>query len=344
LDGGLGGVYQKNNFILTDTLSWGLTACKHANGRDWWIVFMEDGNPTAYIYLYTPIGMQFMSKQNFGITSNTYGNVCQLLFSQDGTKFLYTTPVNQTQSGMVIVSDFDRCTGVFTNAQSIIISPSSYVWGIAFSPSGEFAYVTNSQFVYQINTSTLAFSIVANYDGFISGLPPTCCTTTFYLMYLAANGKIYVTSGSSTQHIHEINYPDSAGVACDVQQHAINVGVWQFRAVPNHPNYYLGAADGTICDSLGLNSLHDSGYLEQSFTLKPNPNSGVFEVLYLLPQGEEGTLEVFDISGKKIYSQYLPPWSTMQGVSLPEAVPAGLYNAVIRSEGYYAARKFVLSR
>jgi hypothetical protein len=40
-------------------------------------------------------------------------------------------------------------------------------------------------------------------------------------MYLAANGKLYITSGSSVQHLHEMNYPDSAGVACDVQQHAI---------------------------------------------------------------------------------------------------------------------------
>ncbi|MBL0103911.1 MAG: hypothetical protein IPP51_09230 [Bacteroidetes bacterium] len=35
---GLGAVVQKNNVLLNDSLVSGrITACKHANGRDWWI-------------------------------------------------------------------------------------------------------------------------------------------------------------------------------------------------------------------------------------------------------------------------------------------------------------------
>ena len=342
LDGGLGGVTSKNTVVFTDTMNWGFGACRHANGRDWWVVSSKHNSNKIFKFLITSGGIFFYGEQTLNVPV-AYYNVTHLSFNNQGTNFSYYVYDSLTLNSSLIIADFDRCTGTFYNETTIPITLNSYLWGISYSPSGQFVYVCSSAFIFQIELGTFVIDTVAVYDGFISGLPPTCCATTFFLMYLAANGKIYVTSGSSTQHIHEINYPDSAGVACDVQQHAINVGVWQFRAVPNHPNYYLGAADGTICDSLGLNSLHDTGYLEQSFTLKPNPNSGVFEVLYLLPQGEEGTLEVYDISGKRIYSQYLPPWSTMQGVSLPEAVPAGLYNAVIRSDRYYAARKFVLN-
>ena len=42
LDAGLGAVIQKNQLAFTDTLNWGITACKHANGRDWWIVLQKD--------------------------------------------------------------------------------------------------------------------------------------------------------------------------------------------------------------------------------------------------------------------------------------------------------------
>ncbi|MBK6640573.1 MAG: hypothetical protein IPG39_04730 [Bacteroidetes bacterium] len=78
-----------------------------------------------------------------------------------------------------------------------------------------------------------------------------CCATSFWNMYLAANGKIYVTSGSSVQHLTVINYPDSAGLACDVQQHAIDlVDYLHLRSVPNHPNYYLGCDTTLGCPCL----------------------------------------------------------------------------------------------
>jgi len=42
LDNGNGAVISKNNVILNDSLIAGrLTACKHANGRDWWIILHQ---------------------------------------------------------------------------------------------------------------------------------------------------------------------------------------------------------------------------------------------------------------------------------------------------------------
>lgn len=106
-------------------------------------------------------------------------------------------------------------------------------------------------FIIYIGSSS--YCLVTTYDGFYSPYS-FCCATTFWIMYLAANGKIYVTTGNGTQHLHEINYQDSSGVACDVQQHAINLGIWNLRAVPNHPNYYLGPVICSVCDSLtGIN-------------------------------------------------------------------------------------------
>ncbi len=38
-DNGLGKVVEKNKVIFNDTMSdAGMTACRHANGRDWWLV------------------------------------------------------------------------------------------------------------------------------------------------------------------------------------------------------------------------------------------------------------------------------------------------------------------
>ena len=341
LDGGLGGLIQKNSFVLQDTLSLGLAACKHANGRDWWVVAITDGNPTAYKLLFTPSGVESISAQSLSFTPNTWGNLSQIRFSENGTRFIYSTGYNQMPSGHLMVADFDRCNGLFYNEQTVILSSNSYIWGLSFSPSGEFIYACSSGYLFQVNSTTLTVDTVATYDGFISGLPPNCCATTFYNMYLAANGKIYITSGSSVQHHHVINYPDSAGLACDVQQHAIPLNVWSLRAVPNHPNYYLGAADGTVCDSLGLNPVNEPQVVENTFNIKPNPNSGQFSVLYILPQGESGLLEVYDLEGKQVYRQTLPPWSTLQTPDLSH-LQNGVYQAVITSGGRRASRKVVI--
>ncbi|HMT29088.1 MAG TPA: hypothetical protein PKD91_07400, partial [Bacteroidia bacterium] len=219
-DGGLGSLLIKNDTILVDTLSWGLGACKHANGRDWWVVAIKDNSDLIYKILIDSSGISNISTQQLGIAP-TVGASVQLTFSQDGSKFLCA----QTDGGTITdhfvrILDFDRCNGFFSNPQVIDVSSGGIGWGLAFSPSGKYAYACSSTNIFQIDTDNLNVDTVATYDGFISPGGFSCCQTTFFNMYLAANGKIYVTSGSGVQHLHEINYPDSAGIACDVQQHS----------------------------------------------------------------------------------------------------------------------------
>ncbi|MBK9400698.1 MAG: T9SS type A sorting domain-containing protein [Bacteroidetes bacterium] len=342
LDGGLGSVVLKNDSIFADTLSWGISACKHANGRDWWIVCIKDGNPQSYTFLLTPFGIDTMLIQNFGLSTNTYGNVSQLMFSQDGSKFIYSSPMNQSPSGNLIIADFDRCTGFFSNINSLSVSPASYLFGLAFSPNSDYAYTCSSSKIYQIDTDSLTVDTVASYDGFISPPGQTCCATSFFNMYLAANAKIYITSGSSVQHLHEMNYPDSAGIACDVQQHAIDLGSYlHLRAVPNHPNYNLGRVVGSICDSLvGIEELeHDF-----KFGISPNPtNDGYIKLVYLLPQNKNGVFEVYNVIGQRVFEINLPAWSTLQFVKIPE-MSNGVYTCVIRSGYERVGKKLVVMR
>ncbi len=346
LDGGFGSVVTKNDTILVDTLSWGIGACRHANGRDWWVVAMRDRQPELFTFLISSTGIDTFFVQPIGFPSNRVGNVSSLVFSTRGDKMMYCLPRDQgsggsVANGSVLIFDFNRCTGTISNMNSIEPSPNSYLWGLAFSASGNLAYACNSNFIFQIDMNDFSVDTVAQYDGFISPVGSTCCGTTFMNMYLAANGKIYVTSGSGVQHIHEINYPDSAGIACDVQQHAIDLGYAQLRSVPNHPNYYLGCDTTLGCPCL-ITVIEEHGSHEFRFNVAPNPNSGKFKITYLLPQNHPGQLEVFDINGRRIYEMNLPPWSTMQEVLLPKSISSGVYNCVITSGGERGSRKVVV--
>ena len=65
LNNGLGGVILKNQQIIKAHLSSGIGACKHANGRDWWIVAVKDSSNIIFKILVTPLGISSISSQIF---------------------------------------------------------------------------------------------------------------------------------------------------------------------------------------------------------------------------------------------------------------------------------------
>jgi hypothetical protein len=340
LDNGLGGVISKNDTALKDTLNWGIGACKHANGRDWWVVMQKDKSDDVISLLLTPLGITHVTSQKLNVPA-AYYNVSNLVFSRNGEMFSYYRFDTTTHASTVQLLNFDRCNGVFSNPRVIPMTTSSYLWGLSFSPNDQYLYANTSGLVFQINVNTLQVDTVATYDGYCYQYNPnvSLCTT-FFNQYLAANGKIYITSGGSVQHIHEMNYPDSAGVACDLQQHAIFLDMFNFRAVPNHPNYHLGPVIGSICDSLSVGQEEYYSQI-QNFQISPNPlKDGPLQIMYLLPQNFPGLFEVYDLNGKIIYQQKLPPWSSMQSINLP-SLRAGLYSCVIRSGGSVVSRKLL---
>lgn len=333
LDGGLGGVtVQKNWLFHIGDVEFGLAACQHGNGRDWWIIAQKASSDTLLIFLLNPQGINFHSQQGFGFPA-TDGNANAPKFSANGDRYSYTTI--KPLGGSVYYHDarvynFNRCNGVLSNAQLFIID-SAPGFGNEFSPSGRFLYTSSSQNIYQFDldaTNVQASKIgVALYDGFYSPYPPFA--TDFWCMNRRADGKIYVSTGNSTLVMHRIEFPDSLGLACDVQQHSISLPCYAFRADVNHPNYNLGRWAGSPCDTLAWVGNEE---IENDFKLRlyPNPSRGEFKLIYLLPQGESGVLEIYNVEGKRVYSQALPPWSTLQELSLN--LPAGLYTCRIQSK------------
>ncbi|MFN8152833.1 MAG: T9SS type A sorting domain-containing protein [Bacteroidia bacterium] len=342
-ENGLGEVIVKNQVAFSDTLGWGIAACKHANGRDWWISVQKDNSDVLFTLLLTPNGIDTVLSQSLNVIPSI-GSTRQLCFSPDGTKFVTSkTDGGTVTDNFVQILDFDRCSGSFSNPNEVDVSSGGIGWGLCFSPSTSYVYSCSSSKVYQIDLTNYIADTIASYDGYISPPGQTCCATSFWNMYLAANGKIYITSGSSVQHIHEMNYPDSAGTGCDLQQHAVDLTAYRHgRAVPNHPNYNLGPVVGSVCDTLGVGlpeMQHDF-----HFGISPNPVAdGPVKIIYLLPENKSGVFEVYDITGQLVYKMNLPPWSTLQYVDLP-SLSEGVYTAVVRSGYERSAKKLAIIR
>ena len=342
LDGGKGDVISKNNIALNGSFGHGVAACKHGNGRDWWIVIFNHNASIIYKFLLTPNTVQLISSQNLNLP--VYGDWSgQPVFSPDGSKFAYRHlhSVGTNWFEEIRLFDFDRCNASLTLDTVIDYNDSLYGFGTSFSSNSQYLYVASVNYIYQFDTdaSNIAASVqvVAVNDTFLSPVSPFY--TNFYTMYLAANGKIYITSTSSVVDLHYINYPDSAGLSCDVHLHDFHLPKFNVGTVPVHPNYYLGRKIGSPCDS--LTSINDLAVHDFKFSISPNPNNGSFKIIYLLPQNKSGTLQIFDINGKEVFRQNLSPWSTMQYISLPK-LANGVYNCTITSNNERVHKKLVV--
>ena len=81
-----GQVIEKNVLLIADTLANGrITAVKHANGRDWWIIIPERQGNLFYLLLLTPGGI--INQEPQMINSEYFAGIGQSVFTPDGNKY-----------------------------------------------------------------------------------------------------------------------------------------------------------------------------------------------------------------------------------------------------------------
>ena len=238
---GKGKVMAKNAAIMSDDIAYGqLTAVKHANGKDWWLVTPKDDSNTFYCFLFTKDGIVDTLIQTIGTAPpvNASGGI-QMVFSPDGSKLFRSIP-----SGPVMVYDFDRANGLFTNFDTIHVDYKNWpsiANGFAVSPNGRFIYVCAELNIFQFDLWAPDISAsevtVAEWDGFKAPV-----ATIFGQSQLGPDCKIYVSTIDS-RYYHVINNPDEPGLACDVAQHSFVFPTPTGASIPSFPNYRLGPLD-----------------------------------------------------------------------------------------------------
>jgi len=296
LDFGLGAVTEKNHQVFSDTFCDMLTALRHANGRDWWLVLPKYNTGRYYTFLFSPEGISAPVLHDAGSPITQEGFGVQATFSPNGKKY-----ANMTYYDGLQVFNFDRCTG---NIELVLKTREfnfghSHACGAAFSPGSRFLYVTagHSLYQYDMQSENLASSqrLVGEYDGYSNPLP-----TNFYQMMLAPDGKIYMTTSNGSKYLHAIHHPDSLGLACDFEQRAVQLMGYHAFSPPNFPHFRLYDLPGSPCDTLGINgpqppedTLPAPPACATEFHLWPNPAS--HEVLLELPACASGSIQVLDV-------------------------------------------------
>lgn len=333
---GHGKVMEKNQVVFgPDSLQLSITATRHANGRDWWIMVGRRTSNVFYTFLVSAKGVDGPIIQDWRDTWIKNQPHCRgAAFSPDGSKFIR---LSGGKPAAFTLFDFDRCEGRLLNPVKLTL-PDSIItlsWP-AFSPNSRFLYVTNlSEYLYQfdlyaddINSSR---KLVGVWDGFID-TTLNAFPTSFHTMANGPDGKIYMSTQSVTQFLHTIHAPDEPGAACDFRQHDVLTPTRIAFFLPNFPHYRLYDLPGSPCDTLGINQTPRPPGEINTFRLAPNPTGGDTELFFAWPAEAGHHLLVYNMLGQLLYET--TPESGTESMILPSSTwLAGSYTVVLEQDG-----------
>jgi len=296
--------YLTQNDSLNNSM---MMACKHNNGKDWWLIkptrihagftdplftalpWPAAKNRVAKIF----IGRDSLSAPNYQDFPNSYishnSSAGQIGFSCDGSKFALTS----YQLNKLFIADFDRSTAQFSNPQFIDVpilprqSPfnpnlmDSTTVGVCFSPNSQFIYVTKD---YNIVQYDLLESDPSKQWYHVAGIDSTWQFFTGYgNMNLGADNKLYVGNrGAIAREISYINHPSRKGAACDFRKRGLDFSHAPFGAVSRPPTQPYYDMDLVPCDTSidrgEPNALPQWSVENIKLKLFPNPTDGFINI------------------------------------------------------------------
>lgn len=233
-----------------------ISAVRHANGRDWWMIVFEENTPRYYTMILTQVGISLHHEGE--VDSVVLDGLGQAVFSSQGNYLARIDAITLEEGGQFItLYAFDRCDGTIERLATLQEDGGFYA-GVTFSPSERYLYADNNLKLWQWDlwAEDIAASkvLIDTFDGFTTP-PENFFYTTFGPMTIAPDGRIYIVPATgSSKYLHVIDRPDQPGKACRFLQHHIELPTWNARTAPNIPNFRLGPLDGSPCDSLGLDN------------------------------------------------------------------------------------------
>jgi hypothetical protein len=326
---GLGSVVEKNKILLKDAelIKVGMQACKHANGRDWWLIKQGGYGKNELIkYLVTKDSIYGPYTQTFAEPAFEYFDLTgQIAFSPDGTKFASAISKNR----QLFLADFDRCSGEFSNPQvkyipidsSTIPNPlphylmDSISYGVCFSPNGNYLYLSKRwniyQYEYGISDSSLAWVRIKH------GPDTTYNAFEYYgHLYRGPDNRIYIgKGGGSFKQMSVLDYPNSKGLACGFCRKCFRIDTagGGLCSPPNMPDYTLGADMSKVCWPL---STQQNEVGSEHVVVWPNPSNYKIKVESI--KYKDATKYLYNSIGQMVMS-------TKENVIDVSNIPKGVY-------------------
>jgi hypothetical protein len=232
LNAGLGAVTSKYTPLKSPVNSEKLTAVRHANGTDIWLITHEYGSNKFFTFLITSAGINFtpvvsatgpiiLTPLSGTPSSSNFDAIGELKASTDGRKIAFTC----LYSGTTCLANFDKTSGKISDPISLSLEAAGY--GVSFSQDNMNIYVSGidtaaSNAAYATRGKIYQFDIISNDQITIQNSRTIIYTDaigSFRSLKLGINGKIYVARvlsfTRSPLYLGVINNPNNKGLACN---------------------------------------------------------------------------------------------------------------------------------
>lgn len=246
LASGNGSVTVKNANLFSGTTSGRVSATRHCNGVDIWVVTRDWyywSNTSNTTFTYTPNFLAYLltstgvsttavvsaaSTFTYSYNYSYYDWGCMKL-SPNGKKLglaLYNNYYNwnNTNNSSFEMYDFDNTTGIVSNSLALLTNTTTTWWGgwgCEFSPDGTKFYGSN--LYNSTNSGIYQWDLCAGSPSAIVASVYTIATGNYVgSMQLASNGKIYNSNWNSSS-LGVIGNPNAAGSACNYTNFAQSV-------------------------------------------------------------------------------------------------------------------------
>lgn len=340
MNGGLGSVISTFNILKDTSNCEKLTAVRHANGQDIWLIGHEYGNNNFFVYQITSAGIDTIPQyfamgpdiitwQPGSPANSRYDAIGEMKASPDGTKLAFTTYYN----GYSAIFNFDKSTGAISNPISLNINGGGY--GLTFSPDNNLLYIgrmdTNTTSGLPDTAHILQFDLRSGDSAIIQNSVQSiysCSDCGFSSMKIAPNRKIivshYGSGGNFTgdPFLGVIRKPDSLGVNAQYVHNGISLhglpSSWGLNNLMENPNYCV------------LTGIDDLTVASPVWQVQPNP----FNDELILSGGDfrAATIRIYNTFGELVKEVFLP--EDQQGqirISELKNTAAGIYLIDIRN-------------
>lgn len=316
---GLGDVVTAN-VILEGPVTEKLTATRHANGRDVWVLYHRWESDAYLAYLVTCQGVEgpVVSHVGRSLFANPDGSgdsyIGCMRLNRQGTKLAgawshteAVTPSDWLSRSFVDLLDFDNATGLLSNPRTDSIGGSpqqfSQGYGVEFSPSGDVLYCSEGGLMNGMGYSTIRQYDLTAADPMSTAMEVATEFLAFGTLQLAPDGRIYAARLNGTTHLSAIPSPDVVGPSCGFIENAASTGgnasTW---GLPNHWDTYpepdpidlipwrdsllCEAGDGVLLDATWEHPIHELTWLWSTGETTPSitvEEAGVYTVAMQLP-------------------------------------------------------------
>jgi len=318
---------SKNNVVFSDTSSMSdAQACRHANGRDWWIIKPHIYTDFYYIGLLGPGGLEMNLVQLPGVPHELRGNTVSK-FNIQGDKYIQYTGGFGLQPELVHEYDFDRCEGMLSNLivhdLGDSIADNDNLSAISISPDGsKFYFKRNSSFSNNIIQGFFQFDLNNDEMNLISSnvSTPQMMPNGQKMLF----GEYYFDENNIIQNsVSEIVNPNAPFDELIINHFKYNTPNGMLTIAPSNFAYFrLGAETGSICDSLSVGVPTNLDYPTIKFKIYPNPTESELTIEHTISGACQ--IKITDMLGRTLWLGTSSQQSIVLSDELKE-INAGMY-------------------